>query len=72
MGVYAADKCDYAVLVGGERTKPIQDGLLEAGFTPSRMIVVDTLQEGFNMVAAIPNERQKVILIENDLPDNYA
>ena len=72
VGVYAADKCDYAVLVGGERTKPIQDGLLEAGFTPSRMIVVDTLQEGFNMVAAIPNERQKVILIENDLPDNYA
>lgn len=72
VGVYAADKCDYAVLVGREQTKPIQDGLLEAGFTSSRMIVVDTLQEGFQMVSAIPNERQKVILIENDLPDNYS
>lgn len=72
VGVYAADKCDYAVLVGKEQTKPIQDGLKEAGFTSGRMIVVDTLQEAFQMVNAIPDERQKVVLIENDLPDNYA
>ncbi len=71
-GMYAADKCDYAVLVGREQTKPIQDGLLEAGFARSRMIVVDTLQEAFQMVNAIPDEKQKVVLIENDLPDNYA
>ncbi len=72
VGAYAADKCDYAVLVGREQTKPIQDGLLEAGFARSRMIVVDSLQEAFQMVNAIPDERQKVVLIENDLPDNYA
>lgn len=72
VGVYAADKCDYAVLVGKEQTKPIQDGLLEAGFPQNKMILVDTLQEAFQMVNAIPNEKQKVILIENDLPDNYA
>lgn len=72
VGVYAADKCDYAVLVGKEQTKPIQDGLKEAGFTSGKMIVVDTLQEAFQMVNAIPDERQKVVLIENDLPDNYA
>ena len=72
VGVYAADKCDYAVLVGKEQTKPIQDGLKEAGFARSRMIVVDTLQEAFQMVNAIPDEKQKVVLIENDLPDNYA
>lgn len=71
-GVYAADKCDYAVLVGKEQTKPIQDGLLEAGFSQSRMILVDDLQEAFRMVNAIPGDKQKVILIENDLPDNYA
>ncbi|MBP3475940.1 MAG: UDP-N-acetylmuramoyl-tripeptide--D-alanyl-D-alanine ligase [Lachnospiraceae bacterium] len=72
VGVYAADKCDYAVLVGREQTKPIQDGLLEAGFSQNKMIVVDTLQEAFQMVNVIPNEKQKVVLIENDLPDNYA
>lgn len=71
-GVYAADKCDYAILVGEEQTKPIQDGLLEAGFPQNRMIVVDSLQEAFRMVNAIPDERQKVILLENDLPDVYA
>ena len=72
VGVYAADKCDYAVLVGKEQTKPIQDGLLEAGFARNKMILVDDLQEAFRMVNAIPGEKQKVILIENDLPDNYA
>lgn len=72
VGVYAADKCDYAVLIGKEQTKPIQDGLLEAGFAQNKMIVVDTLQEAFQMVNAIPDEKQKVVLIENDLPDNYA
>lgn len=72
VGIYAADKCDYAVLVGKEQTKPIQDGLLEAGFPQGKMILVDSLQEAFQMVNAIPNEKQKVILIENDLPDNYA
>lgn len=72
VGMYAADKCDYAVLVGKEQTKPIQDGLTEAGFAQNRMIVVDTLQEAFQMVNAIPNEKQKIVLIENDLPDNYA
>jgi UDP-N-acetylmuramoyl-tripeptide--D-alanyl-D-alanine ligase len=71
-GMYAADKCDYAVLVGKEQTKPIQDGLLEAGFSQSKMILVDTLQEAFQMVNAISDERHKVVLIENDLPDNYA
>ena len=72
VGIYAADKCDYAILVGKEQTKPIQDGLAEAGFAHNRMIVVDTLQEALQMVNATPNERQKVVLIENDLPDNYA
>ncbi len=72
VGIYAHDKCDYAVLVGKEQTKPIQDGLLEAGFAQSRMIIVDNLQEGFRMVNAIPDEKHKVVLIENDLPDNYS
>ncbi len=71
IGIYAHDKCDYAVLVGKEQTKPIQDGLLESGFPVQRMIVVDSIEEAFQMVNAIPDEKQKVVLIENDLPDNY-
>ena len=71
VGVYAHDKCDYAILVGKRRTKPIQNGLLEAGFPKQKMILVDSLEEAFQQVNAIPGERQKVVLIENDLPDNY-
>lgn len=71
VGIYAKDKCDYAILVGREQTKPIQDGLLEAGFAQNKMIVVDTIHEGFQMVNAIHSDKHKVILIENDLPDNY-
>lgn len=71
IGLYAKDKCDYAILVGREQTKPIQDGLMEAGFANNRMIIVDTLQEGFQMINAIHSDKHKVILIENDLPDNY-
>ncbi|MDD6811046.1 MAG: UDP-N-acetylmuramoyl-tripeptide--D-alanyl-D-alanine ligase [Lachnospiraceae bacterium] len=71
VGMYAHDKCDYAILVGREQTKPIQDGLMETGFAANRMIIVDSLQEAFQMVNAIPGEKHKVVLIENDLPDNY-
>lgn len=70
-GIYANDKCDYAILIGREQTKPIQDGLIEAGFARNRMIIVDSIQEGFQMVNAIHSDKHKVILIENDLPDNY-
>ncbi|MCM1175838.1 MAG: UDP-N-acetylmuramoyl-tripeptide--D-alanyl-D-alanine ligase [Blautia sp.] len=71
VGVYAHDKCDYAILVGKKRTKPIQDGLLESGFPEQKMILVDSLEEAFQKINAISGERQKVVLLENDLPDNY-
>lgn len=44
---------------------------MESGFPGQHMIVVDSIEEAFQMVNAISDERQKVILIENDLPDNY-
>ncbi len=71
VGAYAADKCDYAVLVGKDQTKPLQDGLKKEHFPENRMIVVDSLEDAFRMVNAIPEEKMKVILIENDLPDSY-
>jgi len=45
--------------------------VLEAGFAPERMLVVDTLQEGMAKVNARPSVQRKVILLENDLPDNF-
>jgi UDP-N-acetylmuramoyl-tripeptide--D-alanyl-D-alanine ligase len=70
-GAYAADKCDYAVLVGVKQAPPLQKGLLSAGFPPERLFVAKTLQEGLAWVAGLPAEGPRTVLLENDLPDNF-
>ena len=70
-GAYAADKCDYAVLVGEKQAPPLKKGLLSAGFPPERLYVAKTLQDGLNWVATLPPEGPRTVLLENDLPDNF-
>jgi UDP-N-acetylmuramoyl-tripeptide--D-alanyl-D-alanine ligase len=45
--------------------------LLEAGYPEERIAVVSTLQEGLARVNGFYSEKKKVVLLENDLPDNY-
>ena len=71
-GVYATNVCDYIVLVGKEQTKPIYEGIVSTKYSGERVIVVDTLNEGLAEIDKIESgELPKVILLENDLPDNY-
>lgn len=71
-GRQAAEVSDYIILVGIKQTKPIQDGVREAGFLKDNLFVVSDLQEAMNRVNLIKAEgKQKIILLENDLPDNY-
>ena len=70
-GEQAAQVCDYVFLVGERQAKPIRSGLLEAGFPESRITVTHTLQEAIGFVRAIHAAKKKVVLLENDLPDNY-
>ncbi|MDR2686163.1 MAG: UDP-N-acetylmuramoyl-tripeptide--D-alanyl-D-alanine ligase [Oscillospiraceae bacterium] len=70
-GEQAAAVCDYIALVGAAQTKPIREGILAAGFAPERLIVEDTLQAAMEKVTALPFDGRKIILLENDLPDNY-
>ena len=71
-GVYAADVCDYIVLVGKEQTKPIYEGIISTKYDENKVLVVDDLMEGLNQIDKIDsNNLQKIILLENDLPDNY-
>ncbi len=68
----AASRCDWAVLVGKKQAGPIQAGLIEAGFPKERILVKDTVQEAVAAADAIDaNGGRRVILLENDLPDNY-
>ena len=70
-GADAAAVCDYAVLVGQKQAQPIEAGLLEAGFSKKKIFVADTINEALAHVYAMSTDREKVVLLENDLPDNY-
>ena len=71
LGAYAADKCDVAVLVGLKQAPPLKEGLLSAGFDETRLHVVPTLQEALALLAGIPAPEGRIVLLENDLPDNF-
>ncbi|MDR0570521.1 MAG: UDP-N-acetylmuramoyl-tripeptide--D-alanyl-D-alanine ligase [Clostridiales Family XIII bacterium] len=70
-GAHAARVCDYVMLVGEAQTRPIREGLAAAGFDAARLRVAATVQEALAMAYGAPSDKPKVILIENDLPDNY-
>lgn len=70
-GREAAKVCDLCVLVGIRQAEPIKRGLLAEGFPEERIAVVNTLQEGLARVRSFYSEKKKVVLLENDLPDNY-
>ena len=70
-GKQAAAVCDYIILVGEKNSPSIKAGALEAGFDPERLFVKNTLNEATALMYEIDAGREKVILLENDLPDNY-
>jgi UDP-N-acetylmuramoyl-tripeptide--D-alanyl-D-alanine ligase len=71
LGKIIAECCDYAILIGIKRSRPIVQGLKEKGFAEDRTIVVTTLEEGMKRLSKIVKTGD-VVLFENDLPDNYA
>ncbi len=70
-GAQAAGVCDYIITVGEKNSASIKAGALEAGFDPERIFVKNTLNEATALMYELDAGRDKVILLENDLPDNY-
>ena len=71
-GKNAAGSCDYAILVGKKQAEPILAGLLEGGFPREKIFVADSFNEGFTHALSLDtNGKKPVILLENDLPDNF-
>lgn len=70
-GVNIGKVCDYVILVGEQRTRPIYDGLMDTSFNQSNIFVVNNLQEATEQIGKITKPRD-VVLFENDLPDNYS
>ena len=70
-GRQAAGVCDYIILIGQKNSAAIKKGALSAGFDEERIFVKNTFTEGSQLMYELDAGREKVILLENDLPDNY-
>ena len=69
-GAQAASNCDFVILVGKKQAKPILDGLKEEKFDENKIFVADNLEEAIRKMNQLMDSNT-VILLENDLPDNY-
>ena len=70
-GQEAAKACDYIVLVGKAQTVPIYNGIKDAGYNMEQVFVADGLNEALAKVQSYQTSKKKIVLLENDLPDNY-
>ena len=70
-GTYAADCCDWILLVGAKHTEPIREGVMSKGFSEKRCLTFDKVEDAINYAYKIKGQGHKYILLENDLPDNY-
>ncbi len=71
-GRNAAPVCDYVVLVGAKQAVPIKAGLLDESYPEEKIFVAANINEALSHVYALNSKgRKKIILLENDLPDNY-
>jgi UDP-N-acetylmuramoyl-tripeptide--D-alanyl-D-alanine ligase len=69
-GTYIASSADFAVLVGEKQTKPIYEGIMEAGFDKDKVYVAKNIIDAFDKVNSMIKSSD-VLLIENDLPDIF-
>lgn len=70
LGKKAAECADYVILVGAEQTLPILTGLQDKHYPENQTFVAKNLQEALQEMNRI-TDNNTVILLENDLPDNY-
>lgn len=70
-GAQAASVCDLVVLVGPQRTRPIREGLIEAGMADESIHTVNDIAAATTLLRTVTRAGD-VILFENDLPDTYA
>lgn len=70
-GEDAGRVCDYIVLVGKKQTESIKKGVCATDFNTAKLYVAENLQDALNYVYNIETMQKLIVLLENDLPDNY-
>ena len=69
-GENMAKAADIVYLIGRKHTRPIYEGLVNAGFDEGAIVVMDSLDGATRAMGPILRAGD-VLLYENDLPDNY-
>lgn len=70
LGRNAADSSDFVILVGAKQAVPILKGLKEKNYPDDKIFIAKNLQEALSKMNQIV-DNNSVVLLENDLPDNY-
>ncbi len=70
LGKEAANNCDVIILVGTNRSKPMQDAVNDSDFNKENLYVAASFKEAMEIYARFADSNTAV-LFENDLPDNY-
>ena len=70
-GKFATSCCDKIVLIGKKQTLPIKEGIESTDFNKENLLVFEEFSEAMKTLYAMKSNKKKIILLENDLPDNY-
>ena len=70
LGRAAAEASDFIILVGASQAVPIYNGIKEKNYPESNIFIAKNLQEALSKMNEILT-KDSVVLLENDLPDNY-
>lgn len=70
LGKEAAKNCDVIILVGTNRSKPMQDAVRESDFNKENLYVAASFKDAMEIYSRLADSNTAV-LFENDLPDNY-
>ena len=70
LGAAAAKVCDKLIFVGKKRSEPLIAGAREVGYNPDNIYIASSFMEAMEVYSSFANSNT-VVLLENDLPDNY-
>ncbi len=70
LGLEAAKYCDKIILVGINRSKPMADAVNSTEFNKDNLFIAKSFFEAMEIYSRFA-DNNTVLLVENDLPDNY-
>ncbi|MBO4432358.1 MAG: UDP-N-acetylmuramoyl-tripeptide--D-alanyl-D-alanine ligase [Clostridia bacterium] len=70
LGLEAAKYCDIIILVGKNRSVPMTDAVKTTGFNTDNLYIAESFKEAMDIYTPLCT-KDSVVLLENDLPDNY-